>query len=61
MNFFVCLFLFVCRVGRNTIGTVMQTRNWAITGFPVIGFTSRNNSDTEEEEREEEEEDEEQK
>ena len=38
----------------------MQTRNWGITGFPGIGFTSRNNSDTEEEEREEEEEDEEQ-
>ena len=40
----------------------MQTRNWAITGYPGIGFTSRNNSDTEEEEeREEEEEYEEQK
>ena len=54
--------VYVCaRVGRNTIATVMQTRNWGITGFPGIGFTSRNNSDTEEEEREEEEEDEEQK
>ena len=42
------------RVGRNTIATVMQTRNWDITGFPGIGFTSHNNSDTEEEEREEE-------
>ena len=49
------------RVGRNTIATVTQTRNWAITGFPGIDFTSRNDIDTEEEEREEEEEDEEQK
>ena len=46
------------RVGRNTIAIVTQTRNSFITGFPGIGFTSRNNSDTEEEEREEKEEEE---
>ena len=49
----------ISRAGRNTIGTVTQTRNQAITGFPGIGLSSRNNSDTEkkvvQEESEEEE------
>ena len=35
------------RGGRNSIGTVTLSRNQTITGFPGIGFISRNNSDTE--------------
>ena len=52
------LIVVLIRAGRNTIGIVTQTRNQTTTGFPGIGFTSRNNSDTEwkgvEEESEEE-------
>ena len=53
----------ISRAGRNTISTVTQTRNQAITGFPGIGLSFRNNSNTEgkviEKESEEEDTDEE--